>query len=726
MAYPIAYAVLLIIGWAAVAFLVRGIAYANANSTHAVYDPFEILGIAADASMREIRRRYRKLSLEFHPDKVQLSDTKTKESVESHYIELTKAYKSLTDEVTRENFLRYGHPDGRQEMSLGIALPKWVIESHNTGWVLLAYGIVLGVGLPILVARWWYGSRARTKDGVLNSTALMYFRCLKSDAPPRDILNLLADSTEMQEIAAKCRGLEQLSESVLNAYEEVYGTRDLYENALPQRRNALTLIGAYMLRVPTSSGQTRAKYTAGPTIVRLLQSLLAISNAHSRLDQSNMLLDFIPRAVQAAPLLDAPVAELLQLPHMSVAAAKRFIAEYPQTLRGIQGLWKVPDAARRKILIDEGHMDVAQYDEAIRVLGEWPRLELVDAYFTVMGEPVVTTGAIVQLIVKLRLLPLKRDGSLLQDGRRLDAKRVTGDSHVRPSSEEELAAENDENTGRVTNGVVYAPFFAEEVKPFWNVQMGDDKTGRIIISSTKFTDIGSTATRELRIGLQAPPESGLYTFVLRVQSDSYLGSSASFPMKLRVEDAVEPESDEEDEISDPEEDTIAGQMALMRGESVKRIDADSDDDDEEDDDEEDDDDGEENEDNNEEEEEEEEEDDEEEENDDEEEENDEEEEEEEEEEGENDEEEEENDEEEEENDEEEEENDEEEEEDDEEEEENDEEEEEGEDEEEEHQVEIDEGGDEAQVSKDGEKDPAQDKSSGNAAKTDASTSAKSP
>ncbi|WFD35277.1 secretory subunit [Malassezia cuniculi] len=567
----IVYAIVLLLGWVGVAFLVRGIAYANANSTHAVYDPFEILGIAADSSLREIRRRYRKLSLQFHPDKVEVSGNQTKAEIESYYIEITKAYKSLTDEETRENLLRYGHPDGRQELSLGIALPKWVVESHNNVWVLSAYGLVLGVGLPLLVARWWYGSRSRTKDGVLNATALMYFRRLKKDTSAREVLGLLADSAEMQEIAAKCPALEPLSAKVLDAYEEVYGTRDLFDDASPAQRSALTVLGAYMLRVPTTGAHTHAKYAAGPASVRLLNSLLAISSAHSRLDQSNMLLDMIPRAVQAVPLLDTPIAELLQLPHMTAAAAKRLVAEHPQTLRGVQGLWKVPDAARRAVLIDEGPMSEAQYTECVKVMGEWPRIELVDAYFTVIGEPVVTTGAIVQLVVKLRLLPLKRDGSLLQDGRRLDAKRVTGDSHVRPSSEEEASLDLNEQAGRVPSGVVHAPYFAEEVKPCWNVQMGDDKNGRIIINATKFTDIGATATRELRIGLQAPPESGLYTFILRVQSDSYLGSTASVPMKLRVEDAPEPDSDDEDDISDPEEDTIAGQMALMRGERVKRI-----------------------------------------------------------------------------------------------------------------------------------------------------------
>ena len=44
-----------------------------------------------------------------------------------------------------------------------------------------------------------------------------------------------------------------------------------------------------------------------------------------------------------------------------------------------------------------------------------------------------------------------------------------------------------------------------------------------------------------------------------------------------VEALMASEGSKEDVISDPEEDSIAGQMAAMRGQSVKRIDDDDDD-----------------------------------------------------------------------------------------------------------------------------------------------------
>ena len=41
----------------------------------------------------------------------------------------------LTDDVSRENWIKYGNPDGPQAATFGIALPSWVIEKQNSIWV---------------------------------------------------------------------------------------------------------------------------------------------------------------------------------------------------------------------------------------------------------------------------------------------------------------------------------------------------------------------------------------------------------------------------------------------------------------------------------------------------------------------------------------------------------------------------------------------------------------
>jgi translocation protein SEC63 len=104
----------------------------------------------------------------------------------------------LTDEDIRRNYEEYGHPDGKQEFSIGIALPKWIVESSNGYYVLGFYGLLFGVLLPAFVGRWWYGSRNLTKEGIETETAARYFKAVKEDTSDTDVVDMLASSHELE------------------------------------------------------------------------------------------------------------------------------------------------------------------------------------------------------------------------------------------------------------------------------------------------------------------------------------------------------------------------------------------------------------------------------------------------------------------------------------------------------------------------------------------------
>jgi preprotein translocase subunit Sec63 len=57
----------------------------------------------------------------------------------------------LTDETIRENYEKFGHPDGKQQAERGIALPKWIVETRNHGYVVGIYGLLFGLMLPYFV-----------------------------------------------------------------------------------------------------------------------------------------------------------------------------------------------------------------------------------------------------------------------------------------------------------------------------------------------------------------------------------------------------------------------------------------------------------------------------------------------------------------------------------------------------------------------------------------------
>lgn len=83
--------------------------------------PNEILGVEADATPGAVKKAYRKLSREKHPDK----NPDNPEAV-NEFIQITKAYTIMTDEKARENFLKYGNPDGKGSFAVGIALPNYL------------------------------------------------------------------------------------------------------------------------------------------------------------------------------------------------------------------------------------------------------------------------------------------------------------------------------------------------------------------------------------------------------------------------------------------------------------------------------------------------------------------------------------------------------------------------------------------------------------------------
>ncbi|KAJ9476176.1 Protein translocation protein SEC63 [Pseudozyma hubeiensis] len=573
-------AVFVLAGWGIVAYLFQTILNTATNSSHAVYDPFQILGIAASATEKEIKKHYKRLSVKFHPDKLVLAENQTKEEVEGQFIELTKAYKALTDETIRKNFELYGHPDGKQEMSMGIALPRWVIESQNNIYVLGMYAVVLGVGLPFLVARWWYGSRSKTKDGIVNSTAQTYFQHLRDDTNPSRIFALLSISDEFSDPKLDKLGAKHADEPALAKLETEIRKKlaefgpewqliDSFKNA--SIRKALLMMHAHTLRIDSGNkkiDQDKLRYAA--KAVQLINGLMSISLAHNWLETTLLLMQFTQCMVQAVPLQDLNTAELLQLPSMTSELVGKLQASNSLAKLGIQGFWKIPDAERKAVITGAG-VAAKEYEQMVSVTSTWPRVELVDAFFKVSGERLVTTGAIVQFVVKLRLLPPRKDGSLLRDGRRLDAKRMDDETSVRPDEDEldKKSADGEKEDGKQSIGFARAPYFWDERKPSWWVMIGDQKLDRVIVQPTKVSDIGVDKVRTYSVQFQAPPQAGLYTFQAILKSDSFLGSDASRMVKLKVDDASVLEADEEDEISEPEEDSLAGQMALMKGQKVK-------------------------------------------------------------------------------------------------------------------------------------------------------------
>lgn len=150
------------------------------NSFPVGYDPYAVLGIPSSSSETEIRKAYKKLSLIHHPDKVA---PELKNKAEAKFIEINKAYKVLTDEETRRMFDETGNADGIRNMTVGIALPAWMISQSNIFWMLAAYGLAFGIILPYTIGHWWNGSKKFTKNKIRFTTMSLFYKELRENTP---------------------------------------------------------------------------------------------------------------------------------------------------------------------------------------------------------------------------------------------------------------------------------------------------------------------------------------------------------------------------------------------------------------------------------------------------------------------------------------------------------------------------------------------------------------
>ena len=75
-------------------------------------DYYEVLGVARNASLEQIKKAFRKLAMEFHPDR------NSEDGAEARFKEIGEAYEVLSDAEKRAAYDRYGHA-GLQGFDVG-------------------------------------------------------------------------------------------------------------------------------------------------------------------------------------------------------------------------------------------------------------------------------------------------------------------------------------------------------------------------------------------------------------------------------------------------------------------------------------------------------------------------------------------------------------------------------------------------------------------------------
>lgn len=554
--------VVLILGWATVAYV--ALYCTKEADLLSAFDPYEILEVAVSLSEREIKSKYRKLLLKFHPDKLPKDITEAaKEQMEAAFIRINLAYKALTDEVTKRNFQLYGHPDGPQNVSHGIAIPKLFVEGKYSPVMLVVYFLLIGVLLPLLVGSWWSNVKLHTKKGLHVDTAALFVRRLADRNPgivltPYDLLDWIC-----------------LSHEIKTAFPHlaVNEVKDLIAKHLFRNFDLLALKPAL----------EDDKVRVVALLPALVTGLIDIAAVFRHPDVILTALDLQKSLLQAVRPIGR-YQELLQLPYVNAEVVEK------QPIQKLGKLVTLLEAEAGKVL---GISDPAKVKKALDVAAHIPQIRVLDALFKVPGEAKVTPQANCHLSVKLLVKSpkLKSCPSIAKE-RLVDSEELDYLRNPLKVNEEQPRLP-----------LTYAPYFPGTVSNSWVAVVIAQKDNKLVenseayhmtnvdlrnieLSQEKWIEGGdevAVSTYKIPITAPTPANVGTYHFRLVMKNTGYFGSDVDIPLEMKVESpplvpelfkkkkAEEDEDESDSDISDPEEDSIAGALAALRGGAVKKV-----------------------------------------------------------------------------------------------------------------------------------------------------------
>ncbi|KAI5954316.1 SEC63 [Candida jiufengensis] len=554
----------IIIGWITVIYV--GKYLTKETNMSGLFDPYTILDVSFSASEREIKSHYRKLSLKYHPDKLPRDLTEeARQKMEQEYIRLTSAYKALTDEVTRENFIRYGHPDGEQPITHGIALPQFLVEGKYSSIVVLIYFILIGILLPVIVGKWWNNVKSHTKKGLHINTAGKFVRKFADKDPakiftPDVILDYILESEEINEILPNLTTKER---------------KQLVQDHFDRKQ----------------SSQEKQKIELIAKIPFLIDGFIDIATVF-RLQDAIFAAEDLKKAVIQAVSPNGKYQELLQLPYVD----KEVVTKQP--IKKLGKLFSVSKEEAQKAL---GIKDNAKFETALSVASQIASLRIIEAEFKVPGEEEVNPHSSCHISLKFLVKSPK-----LKSCPEIDEERLKDEETLEYMKNPFVVNEQQPKLP-----FAYAPRFPLPIRQNWSCFVIQQKENKILedtkpsilenidLSNLNLTqeewEYGSKCTiGTFKIPIPAPSGNvGTYYYRVVLKSNSYYGVDVDIPVDLDVvplpkekslagikklmekrqkeenDESESEESDSDSDISDPEEDSLAGALAALRGEITK-------------------------------------------------------------------------------------------------------------------------------------------------------------
>lgn len=458
------------------------------------FDPFDILEVSTSATPPEIKKAYRKLSLIFHPDK-----NPDDPAAASKFIQITKAYTALTDEVAKKNYEKFGNPDGPQTTKVGIGLPAFLLEKENHLMILCTFFFALLVVIPMVFICYYQRTKVYAANGLMDETLRFLGYYMQDATRAKNGPELVAASAESRNMIVRPSDNVAMKPIMENAVEH----KKRQFNLPVIVRNSY-LIWAHMQRLHhLMSPELREdldqllRYS-----MKITQVMLEIACMREWFFTAQAMIEFRRCLVQG---LDVKASPLLQVPHFteehlkhchrgknSVSSLTDFIAK---------------DAEDRKGL---AKMEPQQILDIEAFCAHVSDVEL-KAVIEVEDEGDVVVGDVATVTCQLRRKNLREKEAM---------------------------------------GPVHAPLFPEPKFEEWWLFLVETTSSRII-TFEKMKDTGCLAEEKLRFQVSRP---GKHSLVLHAVCDSYAGIDQKIDLnfnaltedEVKREVTVHPEDEELD------------------------------------------------------------------------------------------------------------------------------------------------------------------------------------
>jgi len=445
------------------------------------FDPFHILDISGDADLKAIKKAYKKMSLKWHPDK-----NPNNPVAEAKFMLIAKAYEALTDPVAKENYAKYGNPDGKQSLAVSIGLPSFLLQPTNKNLVLISYLIVMVGVIPFCV--WIYYSRSSKfgdKD-IMYDTYSWYHQTIDEHTIVNALPECYAGSAEFRQRNMPASTQETQDIATLMNPLRTHMQKPKFQHPICIKGNVL--LHAHLCRL-TASLSPKLKEDLNFMLARsgpLVDAMVSVCQHQQALKAALACIRFGQYLTQALWVKDS---HLLQLPHFTDVEVGH-VHKGKHAVKDIRKYIELPDD-QKKGLADFSDQ---QKEDVLKCCSILPNIT-----------------------VQTKIFVDDDEDDKVYEGDLCTIRVMITRKHVALGKKADL---------------VHAPHFPFPRQEAWWIILGT-KDGRIL-EAKKVTDQDRDIKHDIKF---LTPREGHYEFDLFVLSNSYIGLDQQLTVNLDALDS---------------------------------------------------------------------------------------------------------------------------------------------------------------------------------------------